>query len=118
MYYIIHRNTSAKFLKEIDKLSPDGKMIVSVLSDKLVMFKDQILNLLKVRDAEIYKSSKQVIDLQAEMHKLKENVDDGDAYERRDTVIRSGKSGICTNIAVQLIKDKLNLNFVVVMTAR
>ena len=111
------RNTSVEVLKEIDNLSPDGKMIVSVLSDKLDLFKDEFLNLLKVRDAEIHKLNKQVIDLQAEIHKLKENVDDGDAYERRDTVIFSGEElplvsagEIPTNVAVQVIKDKLNLN--------
>jgi len=86
---VMTRNTSAEFLKEIDNLYPDGKMIVSVLSDRLDMFKEEFLNLLKVHDAEIYKSDKQVIDFQAKMHNLKENVDDiyMDAYERRDTVI-------------------------------
>jgi len=73
---VMTRNTSAEFLKEIDNLYPDGKMIVSVLSDRLDMFKEEFLNLLKVHDAEIYKSDKQVIDFQAEMHNLKENVDD------------------------------------------
>ena len=55
------------------------------------MFKDEFLNMLKVRDTEIHKLSKQVINLQAEMHKLKENVDDGDTCERIDTVILSGE---------------------------
>ena len=79
---VMTRNTSAVYLKEIDNLSPDGKVIVSVLSDKLDVYKDEFWYLLIVRDAEIYKLSKQVIDLQTEIHKLKENVDDGDTDEK------------------------------------
>ena len=100
-------------------LSTEGNLIMSELKNlrtELSTMKSEFSDLLSKKNETIQKLEEEVNKLNSKVEKLESLIDDGDAYERRDTVIISGSSippvsqgEICTNIARQLLQEKLNL---------
>ena len=108
--------------------SADGKMLVpAVISlfqdfEKKVgsMFQDlrqDLVNMFKERDDKIIKMEAQIRQMTKKMDKLELKIDDNDAYERRDTVIISGKAvpAVTNNenpleLMLSLVREKLKIN--------
>ena len=112
--------------------SADGKFIIPAVSElfkslefnfdqMLKGFRNEFLNLFEEQDKKISKLQSENCELRRKVEKLESRIDDNDAYERKDTVIISGKavppvdrSEDCATLACELIKK--NLNYVVLPT--
>ena len=97
-------------------LSKDGKLIVSYMEKKFSDIENKFVEIINSNKAEITKLNTEVTSLKKEVQTLKSLIDDGEAYERRDTIVLSGDSippvsqgEKCSEIARKLIKDELNL---------
>ena len=121
-----------------DKLSPDGKLIVSAISaeidslrnelkdsfnSELDKFREEFSSLLDNRNHEIEelkvqhaKSQEEVKSLNIKVTKLESVIDEEDAYMRHETLIFSGSilpafhpSENCPDIVRKIVKEKLHL---------
>ena len=109
--------------------SVDGKFILpavigmfQALKEKIdVMFGDirkEFVNLCREQDARIDRLGEENTFLRQKLEKLENKIDDNEAYERKDTVIISGKAippvsndENCLMLTCQIIKD--NVNYIV-----
>ena len=114
----IYNNASSHQSSMDDSLSdllPGERRIVNALTKKMDSWKAEILSELHAKDEKIESLNKDIKDLKNTVSKLKEQIDNNDAYERRDCLIFSGSSiPVCrtgensTAVACELIKSKLN----------
>ena len=117
--------------QELDDLAKrdqfDNKQLISALKNELHTLKSDIgvqiqslktefSSLLEAKNKEISELKLINQDLRIKMVKLENMVDDGDAYERRDTVILTGSAvpavsqgEICNELVKKLVKDVLKL---------
>ena len=106
---------SSKSLSKMDEatgLSSDGKILLSAMRLEF--------NQMKAEMTEIVNGKNKVIsDLEKEVSQLKEELEDAEAYSRRDCAIFSGNAipASCTNedatkVFLKVAKDKLNLDLV------
>ena len=86
------------------------------LADEFSSFKSEILALVSAKSSEIECLKKEMTMLRKHVTKLEGSIDDQNAYDRRDCVILSGElvplvtqGEVCTNIVMDLVKEKLNL---------
>ena len=107
-----------KSLEELNKaLSKDGKLIVAYLEQRFTDFETKFMEIVSSNKSEISKLNSEVHTLKKEVQNLKSLIDDGEAYERRDTIVLSGDSippvsqgERCSDIARNLIKEELKIN--------
>ena len=111
------------------KLSADSKVVISLLKAEFRKFKDETLHaefskfkeematLINGKNEIIEQLSSKLSTLEKHVSTLKEIIDDQEAYTRRETVVLAGPSipevsngEKCGEIAINLIKSKLNLN--------
>ena len=115
-------------------LSPEGKNIFSAIKAEMEKLRDDFANQMRLKDEEVTTLKEEVCSLRSTVQEvttlkeevsylrgrveaLTEKIDDGDAYERRDTLLISGDGlppvaeGEDTSaIARDLIKEKLKIN--------
>ena len=102
-------------------LSEESKKIINAINLKLDEKLDQIRvefrAALAEKNAEIAALKTHFSSLQTRVEKLEEAIDDGDAYERRDTLLFSGDGvpavstdEIPASVVCSLVKEKLRLN--------
>lgn len=94
-----------KLTEEVDlmaDLSVDGKIIVAAINDRLDKMREEIMEelrrCLEAKDREILQLQDEVSDLRTNVvtleervSKMEEKVDAADVYERRDTLVFSGR---------------------------
>ena len=92
------------------KLSEDGKLIIAFIEHEFKKFSES-------KDREVQELKDEVTGLRSEINTLKGQIDDADAYERRDTIIISGEKvplvtpgEVGSEIVQRLVKDELKLN--------
>ena len=97
--------------------SSEGERIISRIEAKIDGMKQELLAEIHMKDVEIGELKEQVKKLQCEVTSLKNDVDDSEAYERRDTLILSGSDlpavqvgELTTNVCCDIVKKKLNFN--------
>lgn len=103
-------------LSDLDSLSGESRTIVDIVMGHIEALSADLISKLNEKDARIRKLEQDVTDLRRDVVRLEERIDDGDAYERRDTVVLSGDalppvtSGeICSNLARELFQSKLSV---------
>ena len=100
------------------KLGEEGKLIVSLLRDEIRSMKAELIELVNAKNEKIEKCESEIVLLKTEVRKLKNELDDTDAYQRRDTVILSG-NGVpegnndenCKNVVCNLVKKPTKVKF-------
>ena len=97
-------------------LTPSEQRIVNALSAKMDTWKLEVLAEMRSKDEKIEDLSKEVEPLKTTVAKLEEQVDNNEAYERRDCLVFSGSSippyrtgENSIDAACDLIKSKINL---------
>ena len=113
-------------LSEYQPKSVDGKFMLPAvvklfqgLQEKIeCMFgeiREEFINICKERDLRIEKLESENVVMKKKIESLENKIDENDAYERKDTVIISGKSvppvdkdEHCATLTCKLIKDQLN----------
>ena len=110
------KKSSMSFESLSDKLSEDGKLIVSSITLELQKMRDEFIKLLEEKDAKIGCLEGEIAALKGKVAKLESRVDGADAFERKNTLILSGKdvpnaaSGeVPVNIVCETIKIKLKV---------
>ena len=106
-----------KSIEELKKaMSKDSKLVVSYMEQKFSDLENKFMEIVSANKAEITKLNTEVTSLKSEVQNLKSLIDDGEAYERRDTIVLSGDSiplvsqgEKCSEIARKLIKDELQI---------
>ena len=100
-----------------EDLSEDGKRIVSAIREDMAKLKAEFLDQLNIKTKVIEDLSNEIEILKAKVIKLEEKVEDSEAYERRDTLVISGKNvppvtpgESCVSIVCSLLRSQLNLN--------
>ena len=93
--------------------SGDTKVILTVMITQFGQFKE----LLGAKDKEIVELRREIGHLKGTLAKLSDNIDEESAYERRDTILLSGKpiphgtrDENVFSIVKKVIKDKVNIN--------
>lgn len=124
-----------KVLTELPLTSKDGKALVPAITSffenfqekvnlMLTEIRDEFMTLLHQKDghigqlqSELGTMKSEVGELRDELTKLKGQIDDADAYERRDTIIISGEKvplatpgEIGSEVVLKLVKDELKIN--------
>ena len=102
---------------DVAKLGEENKLIVSLLRDEIRSMKAELIELVNAKNERIEKCEGELIMLKTEVRKLKNELDDTDSYQRRETVILSG-NGVpvgnndenCKNVVCNLVKNQLKLN--------
>ena len=102
---------------DVTKLSEESKLIVSLLRDEIRLMKTELIDLVNSKNEKIVKCENEIVLLKTEVRKLKNELDDTDAYQRRETVILSG-NGVpegnndenCKAVVCDLVKNQLKLN--------
>ena len=99
-----------------DKLSGDGKLIVSVMINRFDSMKKEFFDLLATKNREVEELRDELCVMKKKVSLLEGTIDDGNAYERRDTVIFSGSAvpvvsngENCRDIVINLVKEKLRI---------
>ena len=99
-----------------NKLSAEGDKIVSAIRIDIEKLRSDFLQIIEQKDRQISSMNSEVQLLRKEVLKLREEVDDSEAYERRDTLVLSGSEvPVCTNgelvsnICCDLVRDKLRI---------
>ena len=119
-------DSAIKALNDLNLTSKDGKALVPVmtaffkayqenLNFMLEKSKEDFVKICQQKDATISQFQNQINGLKKKVEKLEEQVDENEAYERRDTLIFSGKkvptendSERCEQIVQKLLEDELN----------
>ena len=102
-------------------LNDESKKIIEAISlkldEKLDQFRAEFRAALAEKNEEIIILKTQVSSLQNRVEKLEEAIDEGDAYERRDTLLFSGDGlpvvsadEVPVNVVCSMVKEKLRLN--------
>ena len=101
---------------EYENLSAEGKAIVTIMQDEFQKLRLEFMGQLDSKDEQIQELRDQVTSLKEQMSKVRETIDENDAYERRDTVILSGNSIPIfsqgenpTNLAIEAVKNELKI---------
>ena len=94
----------------------DCKLIVNFIQNEFKSMDDKFSSLLISKNGEIDGLKKQIQHMSSEMEKMKNYIDDSDAYERRDTIILSGSAlpsvtngENCIDITRDILHTKLKL---------
>ena len=113
-------------LADYQPKSADGKFFIPAVTElfksfefnfdqMFKQFRNEFVNLFKERDEKISRLQSENREMKLKIEKLENKIDENDAYERKDTVIISGKAvppvdkdEDCTTLACELIKNKLN----------
>ena len=97
-------------------LSEESQKIVNVIFQKLDIMQDELFGMLEEKDQRIRSLEGEVDALKCAVARLEERVDDGDAYERRDTVVFSGEAvpaasdgENCGQLACNMLRNALNM---------
>lgn len=100
-----------------DDISEDGKRIIAALREEIKFMKTEFLEQLHSKNKQIEILTKDVEVLQGRVCALEERVEDAEAYERRDTLVMSGKNippvmqdENCVSLMCNILKNKLKLN--------
>ena len=120
------RSTSSKTTNSIQQSGPsvisenltsDSKYIVSYIEDKFEKMQLEFNELLSSKNDEIDGLKTDVTQLNTRIRKLEDKLDEADAYQRRETVILSGKdipaatpNENCNAVLMKLLQDKLDVN--------
>ena len=90
---------------------------MSYLDRKFAELEAKFTDLISAKDARISSLEDEVKTLQAKVSKLHENIDENEAYERRDCLVFSGAAlpsfstgEICSNLVTEMVTQKLQLN--------
>ena len=101
----------------IEDLSADSQYIVSYMENKFEVMKKEFYDLLAAKNSEIDSLKCEVASLTSLMKKLEYNVDESDAYNRRETVVVSGDAvhvsspnENCSELLSKLFSEELNIN--------
>ena len=101
---------------EMEKLSPDGKVLFNLMKSEFQKFREEFADMLESKNSEIEQLQAKVLTLEDELTKVKDNIDSTEAYERRDTIVLSGSSipegsrgENCVATAQSLIKEKFRV---------
>ena len=93
-----------------EKLSEEGKALIQVMTVKL----EEIIRKIDVRDEKIQNLEQDILTLNRDNRKLRERVEDIEAYGRANTFILSGtglpESSVgenCSSVVCELVKQKL-----------
>ena len=112
----IYDSARNSFSNDDNVLTESEQRIVDALTFKMDAWKTEILVELRSKEEKISSLSKEVDALRATVSKLEEQIDNNEAYERRDCLVFSGNSiptystGENTiNLACNLLQAKLNL---------
>ena len=104
------------FTELCSKLSPDGKLIVSAMSKQIKKMEENFVSILTSKNDQIETLQTEVNDLKIKVCKMEDNLDEADAYQRKDTIIFSGNSipvvtvgENCPNLVKNLLRDKLRI---------
>ena len=118
---------SLNALSDYQPKSVDGKVIVPAILSIFesfqfkfeTMFSDmrvEFLNVCAERDVKIDKMNTEIFQLKKKVDVLEQRIEQNDSYERRDSVIISGKAvppvqrdENCLDLTCQLVKEKLNV---------
>ena len=119
---------SISLLTNLQPSSKDGKTIVSALVDFfksyeakiLSMFSDmhsEFIELMKSSSEKVKQVEMEVTTLKKKIAKLEDKLEDSEAYERRDTLLFSGKKlpvsqvgEICSQVVLKSLSENLNLS--------
>ena len=112
----ITRATKSNSDTNSEKMSAEIEKIVKAVNEKIESLRNVFMDLIKKKDEEIGDLKSRVSTLEKQVESLRENLDDSEAYERRDTLIISGSSipavrtgENTTNICSEILKDKLRV---------
>ena len=115
-------------LEDIQLSSKDGKAIVPAIlslfqnlqdsfTTMLDSFKQEFVSLLNEKDEKISALTTKVSVLEKHVERLEERIDDNDTYERRDTLIISGKkvppsqqNENCFELVANILRNNLNIS--------
>ena len=111
---------SSALIDKYPNLSSDGKLLVTIMQEEFTKLRNEMQTdfqqMMHLKNEEIKQLKDQIHILDGNLAKMKENIDEGDAYERRDTILLSGNSipvfsqGENTaNIAIQIFKNELRM---------
>ena len=112
----VQKDSAEAVSMDIDKLSPDGKILINMMKSEFQKFREEFSGLLAAKNTEIERLQAKVLSLEDELKKVKDNIDGAEAYERRDTIVLSGSSipagsqgENCVATVQSLIKDKFRV---------
>lgn len=101
---------------DVGGLSKEGRLIVEAITKRFEDLQTLLLNQLSEKECTIHQLSSEVDLLKSKVDKLEEQIDDADAYERRDTILISGPDlpvstpgENCSQLICSVAKDKLKL---------
>ena len=99
------------------ELSEDGKLIVMILEQKMDAIVTKLTDEIGKRDERIDQLEQEVNRLKVNMRRMEDSLDEADAYERRDTLILSGKDippavvgEVPSEVACDIVKHRLKIN--------
>ena len=95
--------TTIEALSDYQPKSADGKFLIPAVTElfkslefnfdqMLKGFRNEFFNIFKEQDKKILKLQSENSELRQKIEKLENKIDESDAYERKDTVIISGKA--------------------------
>ena len=110
------RNTNDNDYINDSEISEDGRLIVILIERKIDKIVAKFTEELNNRDKKIETLEEKVTQLQQNLGRLEDKLDEADVYERRDTIIFSGncvpatKTGeIVSDVVCAIVKDKLKI---------
>ena len=120
-------DNNLKSIMDLQMTSKDGKALVPALVNFLNGFqttvtkiltdmKEEFVNMGKAKDEEILSLRNEVKSLRKDFFKLEEKIEENEAYERRDTLIFSGKKlpvvqngENCSQVVCKLLADNASM---------
>ena len=97
------------------QLTASERRIVDALSFKMDALEEKLLNKIAEKDIIIDKLNYDIVNLRATVSRLGEKIDNNDSYERRDTLLFSGKklpkfdkNENCATILNKMLRDEMN----------
>ena len=117
-----------KALEDIVPSTKEGKLLIPAivrafsdfqesLTQMFESFKTDLMKMVEEKNEEVIKLKSKVSTLEKHIYKLEERIEENDAYERRDTIIVSGRkippsstSEHTSSLVCNLLKEELNYN--------
>ena len=106
------RHLENSISEQYPNLSADGKILATIMQTEFAKLREEM----STKDGEIVELREKVTCLDKTVAKLRELIDDNDSYDRRDTIVLSGKAipvfnvgENSTNIARDVIKNVLKI---------
>ena len=84
--------SSQEPIHDLGELSEDGKRIVLAIREEMQEVKDELLDQLSIKTKEIEELSNKVATLKERVGRFEERVEEAEVYERRGTLVISGKN--------------------------